>query len=191
MRKLLGLAVLALAIPAQAQEAKSYPAHVLIIRHAEKPPDAAGSPDLSPRGKERARALRNLFRKSETRLKKLPTPDFIFATKDSANSKRPGETVAHLAKKLGLTVNAAYADEDFAKLAKELLSDPKYAGKTVLVCWHHGTIPELAKKLGAADAPTHWKDAVFDRVWRVDYDKKGKARFRDLPQLLLPGDSEK
>jgi len=190
MRKLLGpAALLFLATLCTAEDPKTYPAHILIIRHAEKP--ATESVDLSPRGKERARALRNLFKKSETRPKKLPTPDFVFATKDSAKSKRPGETVAPLAKKLELTVNAAYANEDYARLAKELLSDSKYAGRTVLVCWHHGTIPELAKKLGAADAPAHWKDAVFDRVWRIDYDEEGKARFRNLPQQLLAGDSEK
>jgi broad specificity phosphatase PhoE len=191
MRKLLGLAASFLTcalLAAGAQEAKTYPAHVLIIRHAEKP--EGDSPDLSPRGKERARALRNLFKKSESRPKKFPTPDFIFAAKDSKKSHRPRETVKPLAKRLELKVNDDYADEDFAKLAHELLHDPRYAGKTVLVSWHHGKIPELAAKLGA-DAPKHWNDKVFDRVWRIDYDKSGKARFRDLPQQLLAGDSEK
>jgi len=56
----------------------------------------------------------------------------------------------------------------------------------VLICWHHGKIPELAAKLGA-DVPKHFKDTVFDRVWRIDYDKMGKVRFHDLPQQLLAG----
>ena len=60
----------------------------------------------------------------------------------------------------------------------------------MLISWHHGKIPELAAKLGA-DSPKHWNDKVFDRVWRIDYDKRGKARYRDLPQQLLAGDSDK
>lgn len=190
MRTFLGLTACLLltscgSVPAQ--EIKP-PAHVLIIRHAEKP--AGDSPDLSPRGKERARALRNLFKKSESRPKKLPKPDFIFAAGDSKKSHRSRETVANLAKKLEVKIDDRYANGDFARLAKELLSNPKYAGKTVLICWHHGTIPDLAAKLGAR-APRNWKDTVFDRVWRIDYDGTGKARLRDLPQRLLAGDSEK
>jgi hypothetical protein len=191
MRTLLGLAALLLGVAAHAQEPKNYPAHILIIRHAEKPPAGEESVDLSPRGKERARALRNLFKKSETRPKKLPTPDFVFATKDTDKSHRPTQTVAHLAKKLGLKVDDSYANADFEQLAKELLSNPRYAGKTVLICWHHGQIRDLAGKLKAAGVPREWKDPIFDRVWRIDYDKTGKARFRDLPQQLLAGDSPK
>jgi hypothetical protein len=188
---LAGIALLALFVVAQAQQTKTYPAHILIIRHAEKPPDDDNSVSLSPRGKERARALRNLFKKSETRPKKFPTPDFIFATKDSKKSHRPKETVTPLAKRLELKIDDRYADADVDKLARELLDNPKYAGKTVLICWHHGEIPKLASKLNATDAPRHFKGTVFDRVWRIDYDKTGKARFRDLPQRLLAGDSEK
>jgi broad specificity phosphatase PhoE len=166
MRKLLCLTVLFLAAPTPAQEAKTYPAHVLIIRHAEKP--AGASANLSPKGQERARALHHLFKKSDGRPPALPKPDFIFATKDSKSSRRPGETVAPLAKHLGLKVNEKYANGDFAKLAHALLHDPQYAGKTVLICWHHGTIPQLAPKLGAADAPRNWKSSAFDRVWQND-----------------------
>jgi hypothetical protein len=33
-----------------------------------------------------------------------------------------------------------------------------------------------------------WPDTQFDRIWRIDY-KDGKATIKDLPQHLLPGDS--
>jgi hypothetical protein len=191
MKQLLGLAVFFLGLPACAEEAKSYPAHVLLLRHAEKPPILAESADLSARGKERARALPELFKKSEARPAALPTPDFLFATKDTASSRRPRKTVAPLAESLGLKIDRRYAKDEFGRLAANLLSDPKYASKTVLICWHHGTLPDLARSLGAAGAPKGWKDAVFDRVWRIDYDAKGKAIFRDLPQRLLAGDSAK
>jgi phosphohistidine phosphatase SixA len=177
--------------PSCAEEAPSYPARVLLIRHGEKPPAEAESVELNTQGKERAEALRKLFKKSDKRSDPFPTPDFIFATKDSKKSHRPRETVTPLAKKLGLKINDSYANEDFAKLAHELLTDPKYAGKTVLICWHHGTMSELAAKLKASGVPNHWKDATFDRVWQIDYSSKGKTTFRDLPQRLLAGDSKK
>ena len=62
---------------------------------------------------------------------------------------------------------AGIANKDFAQLADEVLGNPKYAGKTVLVCWHHGTLTDLARKLGAADAPERYKDSAFDRVWQL------------------------
>jgi broad specificity phosphatase PhoE len=191
MRTLLGLATVLLVgtPPAAGGAAETYPARILIIRHAEKADN--DSVDLSEKGKQRARALPDLFKKSERRRRTLPSPDFIFATKDSKESHRPRETVKPLAKRLGLKINDDYANKDFAKLAHALLHDPRYAGKTVLICWHHGTIPELAAKLQAPDAPRHWEPRGFDRVWSIDYDKTGKATFHDLPQGLLTGDSVK
>jgi phosphohistidine phosphatase SixA len=178
-------------VPACAEEAKTYPARVLLIRHAEKPPAEAESVALNEKGKERAEVLRKLFKKTDKRPDPLPTPDFVFATKDSKKSHRPRETVTPLAKKLDLKINDSYANEDFAKLAHELFTEPKYAGKTVLICWHHGTMPDLAAKLKATGAPKQWKDATFDRVWQIEYGSKGKSTFRDLPQRLLAGDSKK
>ena len=172
-------------------ENKSYPAHVLIIRHAEKPPDDAPSPDLSAEGMARAEALPKLFKKTDGRPAPFPSPDFLFAAKDSGDSSRPGETIAPLAKALGLTVNSDFTKKDGAELAHELFRNPKYAGKTVLICWRHGKMPKLAGQLKAVGAPDPFDNAVFDRVWQIDYDKDGKATFTDLPQRLMPKDSEK
>ena len=49
----------------------TYPAHVLIIRHAEKPPDSDASLDLSPAGFARANALPRLFVASAQRANPL------------------------------------------------------------------------------------------------------------------------
>ena len=170
---------------------KKRPKAVLIIRHAEKPPEDDKSVHLSTEGAKRAEALSQLFKATTKRTDPFPTPSVIFATKDSKHSHRPGETVALLAKSLKLTVEATYSDEDYAKLASEIFADKKYADKTILISWHHGMIPKLAKQLGATDAPETWKGAVFDRVWQITYDDAGKASFLDRPQHLLTGDSEK
>lgn len=58
------------------------------------------------------------------------------------------DTVTPLARGLKLEEDTGYVSDDPAKLAEELLTDPKYARKTVLVCWRHGTIA-----LGATGVP--------------------------------------
>lgn len=115
----------------------------------------------------------------------------------------PVETVTPLAMKLKLPINDDYhsamkevsKNSEKRKGAKELrdklFSNAKYAGKTVLVCWRHGAIVELAKTLKAENVPTKWEDAVFDRVWQINFDERGKAMFVDRPQRLMPGDSPK
>jgi len=172
-------------------EVRSEPRQILIIRHAEKPPEEAKSVDLNAEGKQRAAALPELFEKSEKVPDPLPKPDFVFATKNTKHSHRPVETVIPLAKRLNQPIDSRFADEEYAKLADELLQNRKYAGKKVLICWHHGMIPQLTAKLRVTGAPEHWKGSVFDRVWRIDYDGQGKAAFSDLPEKLLPGDSKK
>src|SRR5262249_17726064 len=171
------------------QQEPTRPKQVLLIRHAEKTNDE--DIHLSPKGKKRAEAMPKLFRKSDDRPDPFPRPDFIFPAKQSTQSNRSVETVTPLAKELNLYLNAEYEDDAFAELAAELLSNPRYAGRTVLVCWHHGNLPKLAGKLKAADVPDEWKDHVFDRVWVVAYTEQGKGKpLIKRHQELLPGDSK-
>lgn len=160
------------------------PATILIIRHAEKLTD--GRIDLSPVGFERAKLLPKLFLPGAR--PDLPTPQVLFATHLSAHSNRPVQTVTPLAAAMHLPINDSFEDNDFAGLAKELLSG-KYAGKVVLVVWHHGRIPQLATALGATPPYTPWPDQQFDRIWRIDY-ANGKATLQDLPYAIMPGDSK-
>ena len=158
------------------------PRQVLIIRHGEKPTEGAKSVHLSDEGQQRAESLRDLFVASKTRKEPFPTPDFIFATKDSSASHRPIETVTPLSKKLKLPINTDFRNEDHeAALAREISSNSKYAGKTVLICWHHGMMPELAKELKATGVPDSWKPTAFDRVWELSYGDGGKVTLRDRP----------
>jgi hypothetical protein len=177
------------AVSAQ-EKSKTYPKLIMIIRHAEKPPEESKSVDLSSEGKERAAALPKLFEVSDKKPKPFPTPDFIFATKNTKHSHRPLETVTPLAKKLKLTIDSEYADAEYGKLVDQIFQNAKYKDKTVLISWHHGMIPQLAEKLNATGAPSSWKGSVFDRVWQITYDEQGKTSFENLPQQLLTGDSE-
>ncbi len=164
------------------------PATILLIRHAEKLTD--GRIDLSPVGFERAKGIPELFGGAGAAAPhNLPRPDFLFATHLSKKSNRPVETITPLSEALGLPISAEIEDDDFATLAKELLSG-KYAGKVVLVAWHHGKLPEFARRRwGRRRRTIRGRMRQFDRVWRIDY-RDGKATLTDLPQGLMPGDSK-
>jgi len=199
--------------------ATSGPEQVLIIRHGEKVGDPKkdndGGRNLSVRGSARAAALPALFvpamPQSACRLhqktaefigsyQEIPlkgvaprfaTPNFIFATQRSKNSKRPIETITPLSIALTLPISDRFADNDAAikKMTDAILHGVGFAGKIVLICWHHGKIPDVAKALGIAKPPK-WDGKVFDRVWQITF-PKGKATLADLPQMLLYGDSDK
>jgi hypothetical protein len=164
------------------------PAMVFIIRHAEKPMDEK-DPNLTQRGFQRAQALPALFLRQpgSAMLPPLPRPEALFAAETSKHSDRPIETIKPLAQALGLKINHSYEDRETTGVANEILSG-KYAGKVVLICWHHGEIPHLAKALGAVGAPKKWDETVFDRIWMLEW-IDGKVQLTTLPEKLLPGDS--
>ena len=192
------------------------PGQVLIIRHGEKigdpKKDNGGGRHLSVQGSARAAALPSLFGPTQSQLSckldpkvqnfigsyqqiplkgsaaRFSTPNYILATQISKNSKRPIETVTPLATALNLPLNDGFADNDAAiqKMVNAVLND--YPGSVILICWHHGKIPDIAKALGVSKPPK-WNGKVFDRVWQITY-SKGKAALKDLPQMLLFGDSK-
>lgn len=167
----------------------SGPKLVFIIRHGEKPGDPAvdneaDGPNLSTKGYERAAAL--AFYVPAT----FPRPDVLLAAAQSKNSNRPVETITPLAQALGLEINSKHADDDYATVAADILTHPKYAGKEVFICWHHGNIPKLAQALGISNPVNPWPGNVFDRVWKIDY-SEGQPAFANLPQMLLYGDLSK
>jgi hypothetical protein len=118
---------------------------------------------------------------------RFSTPGFLFATQASKSSNRPVETITPLSAALNLTYDDKHADGDYAKVASDILTDSKYAGKVVLVCWHHGNIPNLATALGVSSPPA-WPGSVFDRVWVISY-SNGTASLANDAQMLLYGDS--
>ena len=175
-------------IQVSGQKAMRPPAQILIIRHGEKPGDPcddskADDIGLSTRGYERAAAL--AFNIPVT----FGKIDYLFATKNSTHSHRPVETITPLRKALKLKINHDYADGDFEKIAKHILDHSEYSGAPILICWHHGTIPQLACKLHVANPPCPWPCEVFDRVWIIDYAADSPV-LKVVPQKLLYGDSD-
>ena len=172
---------------------------IMLIRHAEKPLHASGSPHgVNPEGQQdphsltvtgwiRAGALVELFAPSRgAPPPDLRRPDTIYGSAHAGGqSKRSIQTVSPLAARLGLQVITRYAPGDEQRLAREIRTRP---GAT-LVAWHHETIHEIAHQLGPVDPapPGHWPHDRFDMIWTFTADRHG-WRFAQIPQLLLPGD---
>ncbi len=159
----------ALPVPAPVQSPVPRPAQIILIRHAEKPDDPA-NPHLSPAGVARASQLVSFITTDEA-MNRFGPPVAIFATRTTrdGDGQRTQETVAPLARALKLPVQTPYHGKDFAALAKLILTSPAYSGKTVLICWNHAEIPQLAAALGVAPMPRKWKKQVFDRVYVISY----------------------
>jgi hypothetical protein len=163
------------------------PAQVILILHAEKPAEGA---DLSQRGKERAAALVPYFLgRPEVLPFKAPVAIYAQGAKKEGSSRRPVETVKPLAAALKLDVIDKYTHDEFPQMVEEVLAKPEYEGKTVLVCWEHKVLPDIARAFGVKDPAQKWHGAVFDRTWVITFAADKKPSLADLPQRLMFGDS--
>ena len=127
----------------------------------------------------------------------LPVPNFLFATKQSSNSNRPYETIVPLSQALPgapISIDNSYSDKHYADLAAEILTTnpAKYANQVVLICWHHGKIPELAEafKVPKPEMKNYdpWPATVFDIIFQITW-TNGQAALAIGYQKLLFGDS--
>jgi hypothetical protein len=162
---------------------------ILIIRHAEKPESGR---DLSPEGVKRADAYVGYFKNFQADSKPLKL-DYIFAAADSKGSRRPRLTVTPLSRALKLPVDTRFKDKDFQSLADDIRSTPH--GKNILICWHHGEIPELVHALGADPAEFFpkgkWPGNVFGWLIELRYDHEGRlmgGKSKRINEHLMPGD---
>ena len=161
------------------ESAHARPTEVILMRHAEEPPRG---PHLSEQGMARANALPGFFI-----ARGLP-PTALFAARSTRSSSRPVETLDPLAAALGLRIDDSCGDEQYAKLADLIRSRRDYAGGHIVVCWHHGTIANLAAALDVVRPPA-WPVMQYDHIWQIRYDR-GHAVLTDEPEHLLPGDGD-
>jgi hypothetical protein len=150
------------------------PAQIILIRHADKPANPE-DPHLSRAGMQRAERLVS-FITTDPAMTRFGLPVAVFATRTTKdnNGQRTQETVAPLARMLKLPVQTPFLGKDYAALANLILADPAYAGKSVLICWNHEEIPQLAAALGVTPKPPKWKGSAFDQVYVISY-HDGKA----------------
>ena len=147
-------------------------AAILIIRHAEKPAKGHG---LNAAGNARAQAYVNYFRNFKIDGQPMQ-PDYLFAAADSKESHRPFLTIEPASKVLGLAIDSRFDSSQSRKLADEIRA--RSHGKLILICWHHGDIPQLIKALGADSGQmipnSKWPDSVFNWVIQLRYDSDGR-----------------
>jgi hypothetical protein len=176
---------------------------IMIIRHAEKPPEGGAPPfgvtalggqdaeSLTIPGWQRAGALACFFAPTRGPLQDagLATPQFLFASesKSGGGSARPVETITPLASKLGLTPKT-HKKSDIDKVAADAMA----CGGTALICWQHEDIPSIANVIlgNQTTVPQQWPGDRFDVVWVFDLGTSSKSySFNQVTQCLLAGDS--
>ena len=173
--------VLALVTPPQAAR----PAQIILFRHAEKPADKT-NPHLSAAGMRRARLLVGFLRANPV-VNQYGKPVAIFATRTTKDDdgQRTQETVAPAAAALKLRVQTPFLGKDYKQLAKRILGNPAYAGKTVVICWNHDVLAELAAELGVSPKPPAWKGQEYDQVYVIAFRGK-EATLTVIAQNLRP-----
>lgn len=146
------------------------PGRILLMRHAEKTGDTS---DILLSAEGAARAQRLVTYIPET----FGRPDFIYAAARSKRSIRSIETMRPLAAALGSEVQHHIEDKAFKSLVSEIFSKSGYHGKTIVICWHHGKLPEIAALLGGREGnyPAPWPQDVFNLILDFRYDQKSNA----------------
>jgi broad specificity phosphatase PhoE len=154
-------------------------ARILLMRHAEKTGDPM-DPHLSQDGSARAAKLADYIPAT------FGIPQFLIVTSISKHSIRPIETIEPLSANIGVPIDSTFADQDYGALASELLSEPRYgdAGTLIVVCWHHGNIPSLARALRAKPGsyPDPWDALVFNQILVLTYSEDDEPEVTTLTE---------
>jgi phosphohistidine phosphatase SixA len=139
------------------------PKRIIVIRHFNKP-DSDKDQSLSELGWQRAREL------SDWLPRNLDRPDRIFSAMPSAHSVRPFETIWPLSQTTAVLPDQRWADDDFKSLV-EHVEHHKFDDEVLLICWHHGKIPDLLDALGAPKGsyPAKWPEDDFKTYFVLDY----------------------
>jgi len=184
-------AVICLILTVECGQAKSgislKNATVVIIRHAEKPETGK---DLSPAGAHRAQAYVDFF-KSFTIDSHPVKLNHLFAAAESKHSNRPQETLEPLSNALRIKIQSQFDLSDPEDLADQVRRSS--SGETVLICWHHGAIPDLLKAFGAHPKTLlprgKWPDDVFGWLIVLQYDRAGNLSAHVYNESLTPDDA--
>jgi broad specificity phosphatase PhoE len=137
---------------------------VVIVRHAEKQPDAGADPPLTPAGEARAARLVGLFGDAAD-------PGRIDAIYVSPTA-RSRMTAAPLAARLGLTPLIAPGDAP-AALARRVLKE--HAGGRILIVAHSDTMNALVEALGGETPQPPIADAEYGRMYIVSVPRIGRV----------------
>ena len=145
------------------------PAQVLIIRHAEQN-HATG--ELNPFGISRAAALAEFFQSNATAMRFGPIVACFGARPHpfhGENTTRVMDTVSPTAVQLHMPIHAPYAPEEEDLLVNLVLNNPAYDGRTVLIAWHHFSLPILIRAFGYTPPFEHIPSDDYFYVFVLQY----------------------
>lgn len=159
---------------------------VLIVRHAEKPPEIEGKSGLTATGERRADAYVRYFRPfREDGLNVRVTA--LYAGADSAGSMRPRLTLEPLSKAWHMPLDASVGTKQPEAMVNLLRAQPH--GKAPLICWRHGQIPSLLTAFGASPKELlpngKWPDDTYDWVIVLNFNGRGQLSSERLVRERL------
>ena len=191
------LALTALLCLSGLSAALATPARIIILRHGEK----ATAYKLCDVGRERAEALtttylgrgaaKSLFASGEApaAILAITLHALELASPSAASWGEPLTLYSVLPDKdADEDEKAELLNRRTQEAAHDVMTDPRYAGKTVVMVWEHKHIAHkdqaesLRNLLGLKDAPDSWHGENFDYFWIVTYDKSGKPVFQSVKQ---------
>ncbi len=163
--------------------AHAQPARIILIRHAEKSADEQ-DPNLSAEGRDRAQRLVAWLTEGKV-LGTNDPPAALYAAEPSNQGRgvRCVQTLEPTARHVNLPIRTPYRPDEYVKLAARLLRSASLRGKTVVVCWSHEELPQLAAALGVRPEPPKWKDKDFKSAYIITYEN-GKAQLEHTKQQL-------
>lgn len=151
------------------------PAQVIIVRHAEK--DPVSRQLINPQGLERPAALTYYLTQTDYLLN-FGLPVVIFASRSIPISDRivprTIETMMPVAEFLSLPIHSPYNGYQVHEMANFVLTNPRYNGKNVLICWNHSSIFDLVNAFGyqvpIKNCPKgKYPDCRFDLTWVMTF----------------------
>lgn len=185
-------------IPAETPAAQAHSRGVetlVLVRHAEKPPQGLGL--LTCKGLNRALLLPDFFATNFDR------PDLIIAPNPGVKVAeihgdgkrydyvRPLLTIGPTAIRLGVPINTQLPFNDPGLLADTLL-DPQYHNDTIYVVWEHANLMDFAnimlRRFQDPSPVPPWPDSDFDTyyVFRIDWNKVPTLKFEVRSENLGP-----
>ena len=156
-----GLAVLLVALPGAAQQART----IYLIRHADKVSDDVDAP-LNEAGRQRAECLANTLR--DANIQRIFTSEL----------QRTQQTAAPLAEKLHLKPVAI----PISKVDDLIRAIQSSKAANVLVVWHDATLAKILRALGGPDI-VPIEHTEYDRFFVLTFASGGKGSKPGFVQL--------
>lgn len=164
------------------------PAQILLMRHGEKP--VVGN-ELSEQGWLRAKALPQLFLdRAEFQRYGLPVALYAMSPNKEGGSLRAIQTLKYVSKQLNLPMETDFTRDQVDELINNIKNNKSYDNKMIVICWEHKVLVKIANRLGLNEV-SQWPSEQFDRIWSLNFSPEGTLTgFKNLPEKLLPTDSQ-